>query len=256
MNLQRGAIPLYYQIAQLLRSQIHSQEYKARDMLPTEDEMMRTFRVSRTTVRQAFQMLLTEGLIYRIAGKGTFVSSGSQAQHADWSVRSVEEIIAAGYVTKLKFLGCKTIRIDEGLAKSLQAPVGAEVTQFRGVRFVNDQPFFHIALHVPSDLAAKIPLERIEEEPVIALIEKHCGLRIQEVSQWIAASLAGSEIARHLKLKPGDPVLLVERHFIDTTGRVVEVALDRYRTDRMRLFLRLTRSGPLDATVASRSEGR
>lgn len=256
MDLQRGVIPLYYQIAQTLRSQIQSQEYKARDMLPTEEEMIRTFRVSRTTVRQAFQMLLIEGLIYRIAGKGTFVSSGSQRRHGDWSVRSVEDIIAAGYVTKLKFLGRKTVRVNEGLAKSLQAPLGTEVTQFRGVRFVDGEPFFHITLHVPSDLAAKIPLERIEEDPVVVLIEKYCGLRIQEISQRIAASLAGTEIARHLKLRPGDPVLLVERHFIDATGRVVEVALDRYRTDRIRLFLRLTRSGPLTATPASRSEGR
>ena len=254
MNLQRGAIPLYYQIAQILRGQIHSHEYKVGDMLPTEEEVMRTFRVSRTTVRQAFQVLLTEALIYRIAGKGTFVSSGSPTRHGDFSVRSIEEIIAAGYVTKLKFLGCKTVRVNGRLAKSLQAPPGAEVTQFRGVRYVGDEPFFHLTLHVPTDLAAKIPLDRIEEEPVSALIEKYCGFQIQEISQWIAASLAGSEIGRHLKLKPGDPVLLVERHFIDATGRVVEIALDRYRTDHMRLFLRLTRPGPAGVVLGNRSE--
>ena len=45
MELTRGGIPLYYQIAQIFRSQIHSQEYKPNDMLPTEEEMVRTLGV-------------------------------------------------------------------------------------------------------------------------------------------------------------------------------------------------------------------
>jgi GntR family transcriptional regulator len=75
----------------------------------------------------------------------------------------------------------------------------------------------------------------------VALLEELCGVRIVEARQWIDASLADSEIARHLGLRPGDPVLLVERSFIDETGRVVEIAVDRYRTDRVRYTLRILR---------------
>lgn len=244
MKLQRGAIPLYYQIAQILRSQIRSQEYKPSDLLPTEEELVRTFGVSRTTVRQALQMLLAEGLIHRIAGKGTFVNPESDPRRADWSVQSIEGLISAGYAIQRKFLGSKTIRAGEALARIFRIAPGSKVAQFRKVELVDGEPFFHATIHVPMDLADRIPLERVKKDPVFTLIEEYSHLRIQEAHQWITASLASSEIARHLKVKPGDPVLLEERHFVDAAGRVVEIATDHYRTDRMRQYLRLTRPGP------------
>lgn len=257
VKLTRGPIPLYYQIAQILRSQIRSQEYKPNDILPTENEMIQSFMVSRVTVRQALQILLNEGLIYRIAGKGTFVGGGEFARQGEWSVRSIEEIIATGYATKLKFLEWKTIRAGEGVAKALRIPVGSELRQFRGLRLVDGEPFFHATIHVPLELAKKIPEERLYEKPIIALLQEYCNFRVREVYQWFVASLAGSEISQHLDLKPGDPVLLVERHFIDTTGRVVEVVNDHYRSDRRRLFLKLNLAAPEDVTAASRlSEGQ
>lgn len=242
MKLTRGAIPLYYQITQILRSQIHSQEYKPEDVLPTEEELLRNFGVSRTTVRQALHVLLAEGLIHRIAGKGTFVNAEIQARRADWSVQSIEGLINAGYVTQRKLLGAKTIGASEGVARILKIPPGGKVTQFRKLELVDGEPFLHATLHVPSDLAARIPVERVKKDPVFTLIEEYCGLRIQEAHQWTTASLAGSDIARHLRVKPGDPILLQDRHFIDATGRVVEIATDHYRTDRMRHYLRLTRA--------------
>lgn len=242
MELTRGAIPLYYQITQILRSQIYSQEYKPKDLLPTEEEMVRTLGVSRTTVRQALQVLMHEGLIVRIAGKGTFVAADATARQGNWTVENVGGIITAGYVTKIKFLGSRTVPAGEGLAKGFGIPPGTLVTEYRKLQFVDDDPFFHIVLHVPSDLAARLPIERLEEKPVFTLLEEYCNLRIQEAHQWMDASLADRTTARHLRLKLGDPVLFVERHFVDDTGRVVEIATDHYRTDRMRHFLRLRRS--------------
>lgn len=243
VNLTRGAIPLYYQIAQVLRSQIHSHEYRPKDSIPTEEDMVRTLGVSRTTVRQALQMLMHEGLIVRIPGKGTFVAPDATARQGNWTVENIGGIITAGYSTKIKFLGSKTIPASDGLAKSFGLTPGTPITELRKLQFVDDDPFFHIVLHVPSEFAAKVPLERIEEKPVFTLLEEYCNLRIQEAHQWMDASLADRTIARYLRLKLGDPVLFVERHFMDDTGRVVEIANDHYRTDRMRHFLRLRRSG-------------
>jgi len=243
MRLQRGPIPLYYQIAQVLRSQIRSREYKPKDMLPTEEEMVRTIGVSRTTVRQALQMLLHEGLIERTPGKGTFVAPEHASLCGDWSVHSIQGFIDAGHVTKVKFLDSQNLPAGEGLAKILHIPPASLVTQFSKLDFANDEPFMHVTINLPYDLAARIPVQRIEEKPVFSLIEEYCNLRILEAHQWIAASLAGGEIARHLRLTPADPILLIERHFVDANGRVVQVSTDRCRTDRMRHYLRLTRTG-------------
>ncbi len=249
LKLARGGIPLYYQIAQILRSQIHSQEYKPDDLLPTEEELVRSFGVSRTTVRQALHVMLAEGLIHRIAGKGTFVNADIQARRADWSVQSIEGLINAGHATQRKLLGTRTIVASAGVARILKIAPGGKVTQLRKLELVDSEPFLHATLHIPSDLAARIPMERVKMDPVFTLIEAYCRLRIQEARQWTTASLASSTIARHLGVNPSDPVLLQERHFIDVTGRVVEIATDHYRTDRMRHYVRLTRADAL-RTVA------
>lgn len=47
------------------------------DMLPTENEFMETYEVSRTTVQRALNILVSRGSIYRVPGKGTFVSQPS-----------------------------------------------------------------------------------------------------------------------------------------------------------------------------------
>src|SRR5690606_25013339 len=66
--------PLYAQIKELLRERILDGSYKPHEQMPSESEMMATFGVSRITVRQALNDLQQEGLIFRIHGKGTFVS--------------------------------------------------------------------------------------------------------------------------------------------------------------------------------------
>jgi GntR family transcriptional regulator len=249
--LERGPIPLYYQIARILRSQILSQEYKPEDLLPTEEELVRTYGVSRTTVRLAFQPLRREGLVRRIPGRGTFVTPDGGAPPAEWAIGSIEEIISSGYRMRYRLLGRRRLPAPEGWAKLLRIAVGTPVTEFRGLRLVDGQPFFHVRLHVPSELADRVPGRRLREKALVALLEEHCGVRIVEAHQWTAASLADSEVARHLGLRPGDPVLLVERHFVDETGRVVEISTDRYRTDRVRHYLRIHRRPPARPLPAS-----
>ncbi|MGI6261035.1 MAG: GntR family transcriptional regulator [Acutalibacteraceae bacterium] len=47
------------------------------DMLPTENEFMQTYQVSRTTVQRALNILVSRGSIYRVPGRGTFVSASA-----------------------------------------------------------------------------------------------------------------------------------------------------------------------------------
>ena len=68
------SIPLYYQLEHILRTQIESGEAVPGQRLPTEQELSRQYHISRATVRQALAALVSEGLLYRRQGKGTFVT--------------------------------------------------------------------------------------------------------------------------------------------------------------------------------------
>lgn len=252
MKLQRSPIPLYHQIARILRSQLRSQEYRLNDRLPTEDELIREYGVSRMTIRLAYQLLLKDGLVRRIRGRGTFVARDSQSgTPGEWSVEAINDIISTSYrmESKRKLLGIRELSAPEGLAKAMGVPFNTLVTELKGLRLIKGEPFYHVTLYVPRELAAMIPKEHLKEKPTIALLEEHCGIRAVKARQWMAASLADMEVATHLKISPGDPVLLVEVHFIDETGRVVEVSMDRYRTDHARYYVELFRRSKTEEAI-------
>lgn len=67
-------LPLYQQIAEDIRSQVASKHLKSGDRIPTESELSEAYGVSRITVRKAVQDLVTDGILTKIQGKGTFVN--------------------------------------------------------------------------------------------------------------------------------------------------------------------------------------
>jgi DNA-binding GntR family transcriptional regulator len=91
-------------------------------------------------------------------------------------------------------------------------------------------------------MAVQIPKDKLTQEALTALLEEHCGIRVVKARRWMAASLADLEIAGHLGITHGDPVLLLEAHFLDELGRVIEVSIDKYRTDHIRHYAELRRA--------------
>lgn len=73
MEHTENRVFLYKQVYQELKEQIQSRQYDFGDLLPSEREIGETFRVDRTTVRKALQLLVEEQLVEKRAGKGTVV---------------------------------------------------------------------------------------------------------------------------------------------------------------------------------------
>jgi GntR family transcriptional regulator len=74
---RNGFIPLYFQIQRALRENIHSGELSEGDVLASEEELARTYQVSRTTARKALHGLKTSGYVCSQKGRGTFVTRPS-----------------------------------------------------------------------------------------------------------------------------------------------------------------------------------
>lgn len=82
---------------------IKNGEYKPNTKLPTEAEFCETYKVSRTTVRTALQQLTVEGYIYRVQGRGTFVSENKVRQFLTSTVEQFsEQITMQGKTPPLK----------------------------------------------------------------------------------------------------------------------------------------------------------
>ncbi|QDR81159.1 GntR family transcriptional regulator [Sporomusa termitida] len=74
MMLQKNsAIPLYMQLAKIVRDDIVSGVYKEGDLIPSEARMAQKYKITRTTIRRAIADLVNEGLLSQVHGKGTYV---------------------------------------------------------------------------------------------------------------------------------------------------------------------------------------
>ncbi len=90
--IKNAPLPLYINIKNQLKQQILSDDYSIDERIPSENQLMTSFGVSRITVRKALKELHAEGLLWSIQGKGAFVSKPKVSQEIR-SLQSLSEAI-------------------------------------------------------------------------------------------------------------------------------------------------------------------
>lgn len=79
--LQDSEIPLYMQVSEWVRGKIYKGELSKGDRIPSENQIMEILQVSRGTVKKGVTMLVNEGLLVQVQGKGTFVKKRISLTH-------------------------------------------------------------------------------------------------------------------------------------------------------------------------------
>jgi len=100
----RSSQPLYLQIKDALKQRILDGDYVAHERLPSESELMKMFGVSRITVRQSLRDLHSDGLVFSVQGKGTFVSKPKAVQDVQRLQGFGEAMTPKGYETSTRVL--------------------------------------------------------------------------------------------------------------------------------------------------------
>src|ERR1700752_4031982 len=80
-NYERSRVPLYVQVASVMRQRVETGHWREGDKISTIEELEREFGVARVTIRQAIEMLSSEGLLDAQQGRGTFVSGRPKNRH-------------------------------------------------------------------------------------------------------------------------------------------------------------------------------
>ncbi len=115
---------LYNVVKNKIIEKIQSNEYKVGDKLPTEMELCNKYEVSRTTVRIALQQLVMEGKIYKVQGKGTFVSRPKILQSLTTTEKGfTNQMLEQGYQPTTEVVHLQVVPADERLSKKLNISV-------------------------------------------------------------------------------------------------------------------------------------
>lgn len=234
-------IPLYYQIASMLRGRILSGVYPAGSLLGTEKQLAESFGVSRITIRQALTALADQGLIDRQRARGTFVAAAVQAQAPVELDGYLDEIILhadyAGTVAAERHL----VTADEEVAAQLGVAVGEAIYRYQRLRSDRTGPRAWIVNYVPRDVGERFPPDALHGHSLLQMIDSTPGLRLVSGYETISAVAADADIAGRLGVGVGSPLLFVERVASIESGRRIEFVKVYYPGAKHRYGVRLGR---------------
>ncbi|SHM02997.1 GntR family transcriptional regulator [Mucilaginibacter sp. OK098] len=225
----KSPIPLHIQTEMLLRDIIAEEEYKNGKTLPNEVDLAKQLAISRTTLRQAINKLVFEGLLVRKKRTGTKVAQAAVSSKSNNWLSFSQEMKLRGILIKNFELHVTWVYPDEALANFFEIKTDRKLLKMERVRGKPNEPFvyfvsyFHPRVGLTGDEDFKKPLyEMLENDhSVIATLSK----------EEISAKAADTFIAAKLKIAVDSPVLFRKRFVFDQGERPIEFNLGYYKAD-------------------------
>lgn len=227
-------IPLHAQLKDVLKQTIERGEYKER--IPSEQELIRTFAVSRTTVREAVAALVRDGVLQKIHGKGTFVRSH---RVNEWlgSLRGFTETIEGmGMKPGIRLLR-HGVRRDPRVGKILGASTYYAVER---LRFADDEALALERTHYPLEIGLRLAKYDLNTVALYSVLEAD-GVILRSAEQKITAAMPTKADAMMLEIDTSTPVLATERIIWNPGGKVVEYSRTIFRADKYAFCVKMHR---------------
>lgn len=224
---RNGSTPLYLQIAANLKQHIIAGEWREGEAVPSERELCALTEASRVTVRKAIEELISEGLLSRRQGSGTFVNRVIETKNDALGSFS-DEAAARGGISGTIWIARTIARPTEDEANILKIGKDIEVVRLGRVRLLDGEPLAIEHAVVPRQFLP--PIDDLGSSLYQALETN--GNRPVGGTQSIHASLATPTEAGLLSIAEQSAVLRIERVTRNAKGEVVELTRSVYRGDR------------------------
>jgi GntR family transcriptional regulator len=235
----------YRTLAAQVRTAIRNGEYAGGRQLPTEEQLAASHAVSRQTVRRAMQDLVSEGIIYRVAGRGTYPVAEQDRYVSHFG--SVEELMALSLDTECRLISPLRRKVDVAAAGRLRLP-SDEIFAATLVRLHADVPFCLTSVYLPprvGQLLAGAPdlssPGRRSRVTVIGLLDSRLAGSVTAAEQSISAAGATALAAEHLGRAVGEPLLRIDRLYFGEHGDAVELAISYFDPEHYSYRVKLRR---------------
>jgi GntR family transcriptional regulator len=235
---QQGPVPKHQQLREILLDLIEGSEPD--QPIPSERELAEKYGVARMTVRQAVESLVAEGRLFKVGGKGTFVATPKMDLQARLSTFG-EEMSRRGMTPSSSVLVFGRVSANAHLARELSAEEGDSLVYLKRLRDADGVPMAVERTWLPEVLVPRM-MDGPAPSSLYGVLATY-----DFVPDWgedvIEAAVADSDAATLLKVKPGSPVVHIERHTY-AGQTLVAFSVSIYRADRYKIWVPLSRPVP------------
>lgn len=206
MRVVAGALPKYRQLLQLLRQQILSGQFAPGAQLPTEEELVQQYGLSRGTVRKAIEQLSAEGFVYTEQGSGTYVS----ATHPNAVPFHFADCTFDTRVT-YQVITQEVIPAAMAVAERLSLPLGEPVIHIRRLRLENGVVVGYSERFVPQSFSPDLLDENLTQQSIHDLLVARSELPLLRAVIEIEAHMLDEADAALLGVPSATPAMVVSR---------------------------------------------
>ena len=186
------------------------------------------------TVKKALDLLVSEGLIVKRRGSGTFIKDITEKeihgiidkkQFAGLTYNNIEHKVTS------KVLEFAVINADEKISSMLKIEVGDFVYLINRVRYVDKEPLVMEKTYMPLSVIPGVKMKDVEGS-IYNYIREELGFKIQSAQSTIRADKSSESDRKYLKLKSDEPIIEVERVAYLDNGKAFEYSFARHRYDK------------------------
>ena len=225
------SVPRYSQIINYYKALIDSGKLAESDQMPTEEAIGELFSVSRITVRQALDGLTQDGYIYKIQGKGSFVSSHKTDMQLNHLIGFSDEMRSLGLEPSTRLVEQQLIPAGKVVADALGIAEQQKVYYLVRLRCADGIPMAVEHLHMPFFRFPGLEAADFSGSLYRSLREKYACETAKAVQRIQAGAATGRE-AHLLEIKAGAPVLRICRTTYEANGSAFEYVESVYRGDK------------------------
>jgi GntR family trehalose operon transcriptional repressor len=217
-----------------LVNKIENGKVDANSKLPSENELMQMYTVSRDTVRKALNLLEGNGYIQKVKGKGSFVIDINRFDFPVSGLTSFKELSEKmGVKSNTILQELELVKPDKFLKKQLNVSEEDNIWKVIRVREIGNKKII-----LDKDFLNKkyVPLltKEICENSIYEYLEKELSLKISFAKKEITVQQVTEEDKKYLDFENYNMIVVVKNYIYLDDMSLFQYTESRHRPDKFR----------------------
>ena len=243
MSMFTSSTPLYVQLKDYILRFVEN-ELAYDDQIPSEPQLMARYSGSRTTVRKAIDELVREGKLYKVQGKGTYVSRKKVVQGLSDLISCTYELRKLGFEPYYRLLLEKVIPANPSVASNLKLNSREPVFTTQRISIIEGEPFNFTKSYLPYKYVLGIGAYDFEKDSLYKVLEDTYKIQLIKSIRSVETVQCDEELSPKLKIPEGTAILKFEGRVTGklASGEIVMIEYFRtyYRTDKVKFYVAQT----------------
>ncbi|WP_268796928.1 GntR family transcriptional regulator [Pseudomonas huanghezhanensis] len=228
-------LPLYQRLRDQLAEQIANNRWRPGEAIPTESALSSEYCLSTGTVRKAIDMLVSENILERQQGRGTFIRR-PQFQSSLFRFFRFQTASGERQVPESRVLSIEPVSAPSAVAQALGLPLEAAVIRMIRLRLLDGQPVLAEEIWLPREqFQALLEIDLTQQGPLLyPIYEAFCGQVVAYAEESLTAEAVSEVHARLLHVPVNSPVVVIERLARNYAGQPLEWRRSRGHAEHFR----------------------